>query len=263
MMGSEYRKLSGAEFIGEVLDRNRDFERISLPDGTDLRQEKSYAALKGFLKDRHPHLNFQNSSLPGLTLYGLELPKADFSGADLTNARFLGGWFKEAIFKNANLENAEFQRLKLRRKNPPTPEFDFAKFDGSHCVGAKFEGVSMYGARFTGANLEGADFSRMDLSGANLKHAGCKNANFSEAYLGLVVGADFEGANFTETDLRNTIGLDKANGLDNLVLNQTVVTPKEKEIIIASNPERYAELEGTFYLLDKNRIHPKQFKKQS
>ena len=118
----------------------------------------------------------------------VNLTDANLENANLSNSNFYHFDFSNANLKNANLSGSDcpsyLDNCCLENANLSDTTHEEAHLKNANCVGANFS-RAYFGDEF------------MDLANAD-----CRNANFSEASLtgGIINGANFEGANFTNSE---------------------------------------------------------------
>ena len=194
--------MSEEEFVKKLLGGERDFNKICLPDGADLRrfipELNDYLTEQELAKDKIvlcnsriiriiapkiyiPYSNMSRVNMSGANMYGAHMSGADMSGADMSGADMSG----------ANMSGADMSG---------------ANMSGVDMTGANMYEANMYGAHMNGAHMNGADMYRADVSGANM----------------------------SGVDIRGTQNLGSVIGLDSVIFNNTIVTKNEmKEILKA------------------------------
>lgn len=96
--------------------------------------------------------------------------------------------------------------------------------------GADFKGARLYGVDFGKAVLHGVDFSLSNLEGSRLYHADLRQANFMKTTL---KGADLRGSDLRGArNLEYSINLGQARFKDDGVYGETIVTARERDIIL-------------------------------
>ncbi len=172
-----------------LAQRVQDLEQKSSqpPDSEDDIQKGNCDSPKARKDLRHcPDLsdhNFDDRSLAG----------ANLSGVNLANTSFRGGSLTGAILKDANLQEADFKKTNLsyadlRGANLEGAKFWNANLTGADLRGAAFGSARLYKAIFTEANLTGVNLysvlhikNALSLEKAKVKGATFDHRNLSEA----------------------------------------------------------------------------------
>ena len=193
-MTAKLKQMLGREFVGKILEGERDFSGVNLETGFNLSGYEGFGEMQDYLKKANLGNNpiiLDNSSFEGIKAQGLYLPctqgmSVNFEGASLKWVYFWNGKFKNGKFKNG--------------------DFEYGNFDEAYLEYAKFRGANFTSVKHRSAKFRGADFN--------------------ETYLGDV---DFEDA-----DLRGVKNLEKSLNLKYAKFHKTKVTSKEKAIIYAA-----------------------------
>lgn len=231
-------KMKVEEFVEKIIDGERDFKGIKLPDGTDLRPyvERINAYLQhcGIIG-----LDLENASLVGLIAPGIDLrydssffntdlTQADLSRAHLPRANFVDATLTKIDLRNSNIAGGHFDSAVLTDAllgyaTLVSTTFSSADLTRARCNRADLFKANLYGARayqacFTNVRLENVNLERAYMSEADLR-----GANLDGAYL--------EGTVFYEANLRNVRNLGKSRELGRAIFGSTIVRPKEQNII--------------------------------
>ncbi len=143
--------------------------------------------------------------LPAASSRAGEMPAEDaprFRGANLSAAHLLaklgnGDW------TGANLADAHFELGETQFLAALKSDLSGCNLAGANLAGADLSGVRMRFVKLQGANLRGANLRGADLAGARLEGAD-------------VTGANLAGADVRRALLHGIIGLEAAEGVDDL-----------------------------------------------
>ena len=131
--------IKGNELVKKILAGERDFNRIALPDGTDLTEY--IPELNDYLgnSDLEP-LSLINSSLIRIFVPAIYIPHIRLSGADLSKANLNGANLIGANLNGANLSGAILYKTDIIG----------AKLNGANLDGAEMSGTALYGTDIRG-----------------------------------------------------------------------------------------------------------------
>ena len=152
----------------------------------------------GGRKDFHG-IMFQEGFHPDLE----SLSDVNFSDASMSSA-----YFSDKTLKNIFLSEAAVTK---------------SCFSNAQLYGVDFEGATVTKSYFGHAQLYGVNFSYANLNDCDFSHASLENVDFD--------GAELAGAAFIRTDMSGVKNLDKANGLDYILLLDTIVGDEQEEIL--------------------------------
>ncbi len=194
--------MDGDELVRKLLDGERSFRGIVIPDGYNMKDHEGYGEVLAYLRsadlEQNP-VNIEGSRLYGLRAHKLFLPYICATGASLGDAKLY-----EAVLSGSKLDKTKSAGIRLA---------------GAHLDGVDFSGADLENTVFSEANLEKADLNRANLQASWLEDSHVDGANFEGAWL---VGANM--VNVSGLDTSKNLGSAKFSG-------NTLVTRKEKAII--------------------------------
>jgi uncharacterized protein YjbI with pentapeptide repeats len=138
-----------------------------------------------------------------------------------------------------NLAQSELDRFKFCHA-----DLNNAGFEHSQLHGVDFSDACLEDSQFTGSHLEEVRFVRSKLKGASLRNVRTHPSGFStEDDFVYIAGADFEGADITNVDLRganlrDAVGLTKGQLLS-AKFDSTTTFPKGQNGITRGELERW------------------------
>jgi uncharacterized protein YjbI with pentapeptide repeats len=207
--------IGGRELIRRILAGERDFSGTRLrPEEANLAALEGYQELLAYLQTQDlraaplvaERVDWRFLSAPGLVCQAARLAGADLSGAVLRGADLRRADLTGACLRDADLTHALLTHQRLQE----------ADLSGARLAGADLYEANLTGAVLRNADLTGARVIRLTLQGADLTGARLTNVDFYRA------------------DLRGVVGLEAAHDLATVRLYQTIVTPRERELIEAA-----------------------------
>jgi uncharacterized protein YjbI with pentapeptide repeats len=186
--------LNAREFKNKLIRGERDFRKTAIPNNTDLTpyiQEINEGI--SLIYSANNCFDFRGSKLKYLQAPGIRLPHADFSHAILEGSNLEGAFLFKSFMHETYISKANLSDCDLRE---------------SH---------------FVYADCIGTDFSRAILNDSNLRGIVLNRANLSQANL--------SGTDLRQADFRKVLGLDSVIGLNEAIINDVIVTAKEKKLI--------------------------------
>ncbi len=165
-MPEQLKQMSGDEFVTKLLAGERDFRKIHLEYGYELRipavsptQKYIYNVTRDNDQVREYRIDVSGSNLSGLKSTGLYLPYltavgTDFKFADLGGAQFYGGDLQKADFFGANLARTSFSQARLTQANFSKTNLSLTCFYDTDLIQANFDEADFRGADLRGKYLD-------------------------------------------------------------------------------------------------------------
>ena len=194
--------MSGNEFVGKILNGERDFSNIRLEKRFNLNKHEGFITLNDYLKSQtnlssNPII-IDNSDFKGISARELHLPyisgksvnfrwaklyKANFECSNFEGAEIRWASLIDANFECANLYNTIFRSTNLRDANLRYANLEKANLSWVNLEGSNLERANLGWANLEGSNLGWANFRQASLIDANLKGAKIYKANFEDTIL--------------------------------------------------------------------------------
>ncbi|MBI4116200.1 pentapeptide repeat-containing protein [Candidatus Pacearchaeota archaeon] len=246
-------RISGEEFVGKILNGERDFSNIYLEKNFDLNGNDAFTELQEYLRSPgyNSDLELRGATLIGLKANGIYLPylnapfakiyHSQFSGAHLPKTNLCGSVLTGSNFNFAKLWNADLSKTRLERTQFKEAELNEANLAEAVCRGTNFRKAELVGVNLTKSRLISGDFSYADL----------RDADLSEAYIYVIHSTDRRTL-FKETDLTGVKGLESVFIGKKEDLGQARID--RKEIKLTMVPDLYNGKETGVYHVRYNFI---------
>jgi hypothetical protein len=135
------------------------------------------------------------------------------------------------VWNNWRSKNLDV-KIQLNEAHLPGANLREANLLGADLRGANLNSADLWGANLPGADLWGADLTEVDLTGANLTEADLSGANLNSADLRKTIfsGAHFGGTIIGNTDLSDSIGLEKTNHMGPSIIGADTIRKSNGKI---------------------------------
>jgi hypothetical protein len=135
------------------------------------------------------------------------LEGADFSGAKLQGARFDEAALQDTSFVNADLRGTDFSLSRMHRVNLAGTRISDANFSDADLAYANFAGATISGCKATHAIFAFANLRGATIEGGNFASSGFHRADFTDARVSGMEGADLTVTNLTEAQCEHVKGV--------------------------------------------------------
>lgn len=190
----ELKKVSGREFIDDILRGKREFIGIQMTPGYDVSSHPNYKSFVIYLKKQDfskkpidiSLSNFTGFQAIGLNLQFLKAVDTDLSGANFQDSNLNNANFKRAFLINSNFLNANLKHATLIEANLMSADLTNANLKKSLLEGAGMRGATLKNTDLTNVNFFNVNLKGVDFEEANLKNVknlnSAKNLGYSILY---------------------------------------------------------------------------------
>jgi uncharacterized protein YjbI with pentapeptide repeats len=168
----------------------------------------------------------KNTYMLGANLEQANLTQAELDGANLTLASLNKSILSDANLQGANLQKASLQQANLTRADLSAPSIlQDANLANANLSNANLKGTNFKNANLRQASLKGADLSKTDIKLKDIPNNYSGGEQVADLLIGFPIfsltsggvdfstsflGANLEGANFSDTDL-DKVSFENAN----------------------------------------------------